>query len=297
MTLQALLHLHYFYPRSPCGERRGWTLNINGPMKFLSTLSLRRATNRRVNLFRFQTIISIHALLAESDRMYQLSPKAENDFYPRSPCGERLNELLEQSASYHISIHALLAESDINSRTNHIKRNEISIHALLAESDQIKQTCRVETSISIHALLAESDSSAGRESDTEENFYPRSPCGERLNSGFLFCLLFKFLSTLSLRRATMHALKFANPMLFLSTLSLRRATKIRFLFRLPKKFLSTLSLRRATGRLPINNSIALQFLSTLSLRRATINCKAAETAKTSFLSTLSLRRATILFRR
>ena len=34
----------YFYPRSPCGERRGWTLNINGPMKFLSTLSLRRAT-------------------------------------------------------------------------------------------------------------------------------------------------------------------------------------------------------------------------------------------------------------
>ena len=56
-----------FYPRSPCGERRGWTLNINGPIKisihallaesdtkrsiplqarlrFLSTLSLRRAT-------------------------------------------------------------------------------------------------------------------------------------------------------------------------------------------------------------------------------------------------------------
>ena len=34
-----------------------------------------------------------------------------------------------------------------------------------------------------------------------------------------------FLSTLSLRRATMHALKLANTMLFLSTLSLRRATQ------------------------------------------------------------------------
>ena len=37
---------------------------------------------------------------------------ANFDFYPRSPCGERL---LEQSSSYNaylISIHALLAESD-----------------------------------------------------------------------------------------------------------------------------------------------------------------------------------------
>ena len=37
-------------------------------------------------------------------------------------------------------------------------------------------------------------------------------------------ILILFLSTLSLRRATMHALKLADTMLFLSTLSLRRAT-------------------------------------------------------------------------
>ena len=36
-----------------------------------------------------------------------------------------------------------------------------------------------------------------------------------------------FLSTLSLRRATMHTLIFADAMLFLSTLSLRRATLFR----------------------------------------------------------------------
>ena len=78
---------------------------------FLSTLSLRRATNNR------KMIVS-----------------QVRDFYPRSPCGERLNELLEQSASYNISIHALLAESD-NQHEIDQKSSSISIHALLAESD------------------------------------------------------------------------------------------------------------------------------------------------------------------
>ena len=57
------------------------------------------------------------------------------------------------------------------------------------------------------------------------NFYPRSPCGERL----------------------VYALKLANAMLFLSTLSLRRATGEVFASK-PRRvlFLSTLSLRRAT---------------------------------------------------
>ena len=56
--------------------------------------------------------------------------------------------------------------------------------------------------ISIHALLAESDQWEGMKSLSEV----------------------EFLSTLSLRRATVNTLKLACPMLFLSTLSLRRAT-------------------------------------------------------------------------
>ena len=35
------------------------------------------------------------------------------------------------------------------------------------------------------------------------NFYPRSPCGERPNGDVLFCWPLEFLSTLSLRRATL----------------------------------------------------------------------------------------------
>ena len=83
--------------------------------------------------------------------------RANKNFYPRSPCGERLTGLGVGLYLTTISIHALLAESDVLSlntqqrhlpflstlslrrATNrgpyHVKRHKISIHALLAESD------------------------------------------------------------------------------------------------------------------------------------------------------------------
>ena len=79
----------YFYPRSPCGERPGVISAIAYPPKFLSTLSLRRAT-------------SLHS--ARSGTWHH--------FYPRSPCGERLQDNLGITGTTAISIHALLAESD-----------------------------------------------------------------------------------------------------------------------------------------------------------------------------------------
>ena len=58
--------------------------------------------------------------------------------------------------------------------------------------------------ISIHALLAESDSSGIKKTLQSFNFYPRSPCGERLSIERCSFEEFRFLSTLSLRRATPH---------------------------------------------------------------------------------------------
>ena len=55
----------------------------------------------------------------------------------------------------------------------------ISIHALLAESDWKKYLVILGRVISIHALLAESDKEKPRQTRTDTNFYPRSPCGER----------------------------------------------------------------------------------------------------------------------
>ena len=55
-----------FYPRSPCGERPAHVLG-----------------------FGVSAVISIHALLAESDDPALRAQKVKPDFYPRSPCGER----------------------------------------------------------------------------------------------------------------------------------------------------------------------------------------------------------------
>ena len=126
-----------FYPRSPCGERRGVILSLNTQQRFLSTLSLRRATNSRADNIK-RDKISIHALLAESDlgnvvvalpmwNFYPRSPCGERPvmanplmsslyFYPRSPCGERPTNHGQATNTHRISIHALLAESDTNTR-------------------------------------------------------------------------------------------------------------------------------------------------------------------------------------
>ena len=123
--------------------------------------------------------ISIHALLAESDLGLWPWFEANADFYPRSPCGERLRTELSKEFAEIISIHALLAESDGLMRQ--LSPTEyISIHALLAESDNPLFFGHRTISISIHALLAESDCS---------NPVHRFPS-------------LAFLSTLSLRRAT-----------------------------------------------------------------------------------------------
>ena len=81
----------YFYPRSPCGERQQGKVCKALANRFLSTLSLRRAT--------------INAFTLVSSPIY---------FYPRSPCGERQGAGMFGRRDTAISIHALLAESDAN---------------------------------------------------------------------------------------------------------------------------------------------------------------------------------------
>ena len=62
-----------------------------------------------------------------------------HNFYPRSPCGERLFNELVLPDGMDISIHALLAESD-STREQFAEWFNISIHALLAESDALAQS-------------------------------------------------------------------------------------------------------------------------------------------------------------
>ena len=76
-------------------EQPNWLMQENGSditrEKFLSTLSLRRATGLAGKV-EDAINISIHALLAESDRYHRDDvPDFRCHFYPRSPCGERLS--------------------------------------------------------------------------------------------------------------------------------------------------------------------------------------------------------------
>ena len=151
------------------------------------------------------TIISIHALLAESDCAFSehgcdfwrflstlslrratavptLQPWHAANFYPRSPCGER-----QQAQGLKIPTHS------------------ISIHALLAESDKP----RILLSLTFHHFYPRSPCGERLHHRTRRqspsHFYPRSPCGERLLDAVQIVIIVIFLSTLSLRRAT-HAL-------------------------------------------------------------------------------------------
>ncbi len=148
-----------FYPRSPCGERP-------------------EGASARIR----PVIISIHALLAESD--------------PQTP------DTLPGGA---ISIHALLAESDSGHRsatrgcgrflsTLSLRRathpGSIFLPVLnfyprspCGERRLVSMPPWCEPSISIHALLAESDAQQQALVLLKRHFYPRSPCGERRYSG------------------------------------------------------------------------------------------------------------------
>ena len=237
----------YFYPRSPCGERRKPRRLKSRRCVFLSTLSLRRATPIR-DIIQWEGMNFYPRSPCGERRNSQNIKRRHNNFYPRSPCGERPGKGQSGRTGIDISIHALLAESDSN--------RPVTMH-----------TWR----ISIHALLAESDSIGTLRTVKVRNFYPRSPCGERLSALWMEASHLLFLSTLSLRRATLTPKSTTGQtLIFLSTLSLRRATRAP-----PYKLMIHQNFypRSPCGERPPSHNLYLhnrRFLSTLSLRRATL---------------------------
>ena len=191
-----------FYPRSPCGERlisppvdtSSVSISIHALLaesdaiqkrqvipiiEFLSTLSLRRATNRP-----------------------NFPRKTKPNFYPRSPCGERPHKTHRSASSLpSISIHALLAESDLKlkrhsgqlldfyprspcgerPRRTYQQGEKLTFLSTLSlrRATALGLPGWLRVLISIHALLAESDYLGAGKSCDVCDFYPRSPCGER----------------------------------------------------------------------------------------------------------------------
>ena len=230
--------------------RRATAVNFHakaGKSQFLSTLSLRRATTWQRGS-RVTYVISIHALLAESDNLHPgycafiqsflstLSLRRATkliacqsgqllDFYPRSPCGERLklfakrlsNALflstlslrratLRHCTTYlncsHFYPRSPCGERPCQHLSSDFWRGYFYPRSPCGERRARLSACFVGASISIHALLAESDLNL-----------PSSPIDKNISIHALLAesdvlriakqgRAISFLSTLSLRRAT-----------------------------------------------------------------------------------------------
>ena len=123
-------------------------------------------------------MISIHALLAESDRITQGDNFQQGHFYPRSPCGERL--LGRVVAALRMSFLSTLSLR----RATCITTITICTVSFLSTLSLRRATAVIRRAvcayyISIHALLAESDFACTGWFQIVYYFYPRSPCGER----------------------------------------------------------------------------------------------------------------------
>ena len=151
--------------------------NLMTCLIFLSTLSLRRATGIPV-IFLGDNAISIHALLAESDSQCRTLASGIYDFYPRSPCGER-----PPRCRRHLKAPKFLSTLSLRRATmlSAIRTNCIMYFYPRSPCGERRSYYKALPEISIHALLAESD-----------------------GIGLVFMWWgVRFLSTLSLRRATL----------------------------------------------------------------------------------------------
>ena len=197
-----MMGIKHFYPRSPCGERRDvialmteaqsisihallaesdciMTITTCIVLRFLSTLSLRRATqpdkyNKLAGVF--LSTLSLRRATGTA------SAKGHSDcnFYPRSPCGERRGCGQYCIRAREISIHALLAESDSSVKWQFKRYINISIHALLAESDSAHFYTVPAVLEFLSTLSLRRATRAHKKKPMQGfNFYPRSPCGER----------------------------------------------------------------------------------------------------------------------
>ena len=124
----------YFYPRSPCGER---------PV----TRVARTPT----------TVISIHALLAESDMSCAWSASKLGDFYPRSPCGERLLHTNKKYTKSEFLSTLSLRRATTEEVSGDTWQRDFYPRSPCGERHEYCSVAWLDYSISIHALLAESD--------------------------------------------------------------------------------------------------------------------------------------------
>ena len=115
-----------------------------------------RGATQKFELGYFDTLISIHAPHARSDRRSRWLTTSQSAFQ---------STLLMRGATYALTVRA--------------PGEQISIHAPHARSDAAARDRNAVLHISIHAPHARSDMMSTRSARTSSNFNPRSSCEER----------------------------------------------------------------------------------------------------------------------
>ena len=144
-----------FYPRSPCGERLPSKISGNQHKHFYPRSPCGERLLTTIITICIVPFLSTLSLRRATSSIDDLEPSTTH-FYPRSPCGER-----HTSGATHRILRAFLSTLSLRRAT--VGQNRL----------------RQKLAISIHALLAESDHPVSVLVGVVENFYPRSPCGER----------------------------------------------------------------------------------------------------------------------
>ena len=216
-------------------------------------------------------LISIHALLAESDRLNAAGAFSIKHFYPRSPCGERLLPRCRRWKRRRFLSTLSLRRATCSTGTRATSRATFLSTLSLRRATASKALCATAFFLFLSTLSLRRATGVyyGGRPQHSIDFYPRSPCGERLFRVAVFQHTV-VISIHALLAESDPGAKSRTPerdyFYPRSPCGERPYGRINDISRLI--FLSTLSLRRATyGR--INDISRLIFLSTLSLRRAT----------------------------
>ena len=184
MLAESFSDNRHFYPRSPCGERHP-AKSESLTTYLISIHALLAESDPAIDVFlAVWAVISIHALLAESDIKLKLNFINQEEFLStlslrratehayllvlwvlRFLSTLSLRRATAWSASklggMSISIHALLAESD-----GHHSVHYQAMQGFLSTLSLRRATPRIFLSLTLH-----------------KHFYPRSPCGERRLAG------------------------------------------------------------------------------------------------------------------
>ena len=161
---------------------------LNSQKEKHSMLSLRRATPRRRRCTAFRTY-----------------------FYPRPPCGERLSRPCSNITRLSFLSTLSLQRATWLDLTRSALLCYFYPRSPCGERRRSRGFGCLGGGISIHALLAESDNRVRLSPLGPKYFYPRSPCGERRHWQTGHNRTRQFLSTLSLRRATVHVAQDPSP--------------------------------------------------------------------------------------